>query len=151
MQSSLILAGLLVVVAFAIILYTKFGAKNTSFLPVKIGNKVVSAEIADTMTKQMRGLMGRKSLPQNQGMLFVFDEPAVRKFWMFNTSIPLDMIWMDSNKKIIYIEADVQPCPILNCTSYGPNKPAQYVLEVNANYTTKNNISVGDTIAFKVQ
>ena len=151
MQNSLTLVGLLVIVIFAIILYTKTGAKNTSFISVKIGNTTVNAEIADTFSKQMKGLMGRKNLPEDQGMLFVFDSPSVRKFWMFNTSIPLDMIWINSSKKIIYIEKNVQPCFILNCTSYGPDKDAQYVLEVNANYTVKNKIFVGDAVDFKLQ
>jgi len=60
------------------------------------------------------------------------------------------MIWVDSDKKIIYIEKNAQPCFILNCSSYGPNDLAQYVLEVNANYTTKNKISVGDKVEFNL-
>jgi hypothetical protein len=149
MQSNLLFVGLLVIIVFAMILYTKIGNKASTFIPVKIGNKTVNAEIADTFFKQMKGLMGRKSLPEGQGMLFVFDQPAVRKFWMLNTSIPLDMIWIDSNKKIIYIENNAQPC-LINCTSYGPDKDAKYVLEVNGNYTTKNKISVGDSTSFRI-
>jgi len=151
MQSSLILVGLLVIIVFAIILYIKTGTRNSSFISVKIGKKIVNAEIADTFPKQMKGLMGRKDLPENQGMLFVFDSSDIRKFWMLNTSISLDMIWLNTSKKIIYIEKNARPCFLLNCTSYGPNQAAQYVLEVNANYTTKNNISVGDIVAFKIQ
>jgi uncharacterized protein len=148
MQSNLLLA-LLVIIVFAIILYTKAGSK-ASFTPVKIGSKTVNAEIADTFVKQVKGLMGRKSLAEDQGMLFVFASSGVRKFWMFNTSIPLDMIWINSSKKIIYIEKNAQPC-LINCTSYGPDKDAKYVLEVNGNYTTKNKISLGDAVSFKIQ
>ena len=133
MQSNLLFVGLVVIIVFAMILYTKIGNKASTFIPVKIGNKTVNAEIADTFFKQMKGLMGIKSLPEDQGMLFVFDQPAVRKFWMLNTSIPLDMIWINSSKKIIYIEKNAQPCFILNCASYGPDKDAKYVLEVNPN------------------
>jgi hypothetical protein len=150
MQTELILAGILILISFAIVLTSKIGMKNSSFIPVKVGNKIVYAELVDTLTKQIMGLMGRKSLPENQGMLFVFDNAGRYKFWMFNTSIPLDMIWIDSNKTIVYIQQNAQPCFILNCTSYGPNELSQYVLEVNANYTSGNKISVGDKVEFNL-
>lgn len=148
MNSDLILAGILVLISFAIVLSSKIGMKNSSFIPVKVGNKIVYAELADTLPKQIMGLMGRKSMPENQGMLFVFDHSDTYKFWMFNTSIPLDMIWISSNKTIVHIESDVQPCFVTDCQSYGPQEPAQYVLETNANYTILNNISVGDKVDF---
>jgi uncharacterized membrane protein (UPF0127 family) len=150
MQTNLIIAGILVVISFLIVLSTKIGMKHSTFVQVKVGSKTVNAEIADTFAKQMKGLMGVKSLPEDQGMLFVFDHPDIYKFWMFNTSIPLDMIWIDSNKTIVYIQQNAQPCFLLNCTSYSPNQNAQYVLEVNGNYTAENKISAGDKVEFKL-
>ena len=150
MQSSLLFAGIVVSAVLAIIVFVKFEAKQTSFIPVKIGNKIVHAEIADTFAKQIFGLMGRKSMPEDQGMLFVFNDDLIEKFWMFNTSIPLDMIWIDSGKSIIYIQQNAQPCPVYNCPTYGPDLPARYVLEVNANYTVENNVSVGDKVYFNL-
>jgi uncharacterized membrane protein (UPF0127 family) len=150
MQTEFILAGILILISFAIILSSKMGMKSSSYIPVKIGDKTIYAELADTFKKQAMGLMGRKSMPGNHGMLFVFGNPGTYKFWMFNTSLPLDMIWMDSNKTIVYIQQNVQPCFILNCTSYGPNELSQYVLEVNANYTSANKISVGDKVEFSL-
>jgi uncharacterized membrane protein (UPF0127 family) len=150
MQTELILAGIIILISFAIILSSKMGMKSSSYIPVKIGDKIIYAELADTFKKQTMGLMGRKSMTDNQGMLFVFSKPGTYKFWMFNTSLPLDMIWISSNKTIIYIQQTAQPCFISNCTTYGPNEDAQYVLEVNANYTQQNNISVGDSVDFKL-
>jgi uncharacterized membrane protein (UPF0127 family) len=150
MQTELILAGILILISFAIVLTSKIGAKNSSFIPVKVGNKIVYAELANTMSKQIFGLMGRKSLAENQGMFFVFDNSGTHRFWMFNTSIPLDMIWIGSNKTIVYIQHNAQPCFLLNCTSYGPDELSQYVLEVNANYSSANKISVGDKVEFNL-
>lgn len=150
MQINIIPVGILVLIVVLLFIFAKIGMTHASFVGVKVGNKTVNAELADTFPKQLKGLMGVKNLPEGQGMLFVFGSPGVYKFWMFNTSIPLDMIWADSNKTIIYIQQNAQPCFLLNCTSYGPNQNAQYVLEVNANYSEKNNISVGDKLDFSL-
>lgn len=150
MQSELIIAGILVLISFAIILSSRFGMKSSSFIPVKIGSKTVNAELADTLPKQIMGLMGREIMPENQGMLFVFDHPDTYRFWMFNTSIPLDIIWIAKNKTIVHIQMNAQPCFLLNCTSYAPNEDALYVLETNANYTAENKISIGDKVGFNL-
>jgi len=150
MQINLIPVGILVLFIVIAVIFAKSGMKHSSFVAVKMGDKTVNAEIADTFSKQAFGLMGRKNLPQDQGMLFVFSNPGVYKFWMFNTSIPLDMIWTDSNKTVIYIQQNAQPCLLLNCATYGPDQDASYVLEVNANYTAKNRISVGDKLQFSL-
>jgi len=150
MQINLLPVGILAVIFVLIIFFAKTGVKHSSFVSVKIASKTVNAEVADTIPKQIKGLMGVKYLPEDQGMLFVFDHPAVYRFWMLNTSIPLDMIWIDSNKTIVYIQQNAQPCFVLNCVSYNPDALAQYVLEVNGNYTAKNNISVGDKVEFSL-
>jgi len=150
MESSLLIAGVIALILFAVFFYLKLGLKHSNSIQVKIGNKTVKAEVADTLLKQVKGLMGVKNLPEDQGMLFVFSSPGSHKFWMFNTSIPLDIIWIDSDKAIIYIQQNAQPCMLMNCTTYGPDEPSNYVLEVNANYTVKNKISVGDKVEFNL-
>ena len=71
--------------------------------------KVINVEIAETMGEIMNGLMNRESLTYNQGMLFIFDSPQETEFWMKNVSFPLDMIFVNSDKKIIRIEKNVKP------------------------------------------
>ena len=136
----LIALGLIVLVQF----YNKMRAE-TRFTDVKIGNATVNAELADTHDRQMLGLMFRKSLPQNSGMLFIFDKPDYYSFWMMNTSIPLDIIWIDKNNTIVDIAQNTEPCFVL-CKSYTPAKKAMYVLETNANFTKKHGVEVGDKI-----
>lgn len=104
-------------------------------------------EIADDPFEQSKGLMYRSSLDWNNGMLFAFENEEIRSFWMKNTLIPLDMIFIDKGLKIIDIIENAQPCKTNNCPSYVSNQPAKYVLEVNAGYVKENKISVGDTIA----
>lgn len=81
----------------------------------------------------MRGLQFRSHLPANRGMLFIFkDENQIQKFWMKDTRIPLDMIWLDQEGRIIEVLEDVPPCVADPCPVYGPDEPAAYVLELNA-------------------
>lgn len=94
-------------------------------------------EIAQTAAERQKGLMDRNFLPSQSGMLFVFEEEKPYGFWMKNTLIPLDMIWLDSNKKVVDIAHGAQPCgeensAINKCPSYTPSTPALYVLEINA-------------------
>jgi uncharacterized membrane protein (UPF0127 family) len=89
-------------------------------------------EIADTDEKRERGLMFREELCSDCGMLFVYDEEVKSKFWMKNTLIPLDIIWLDSDLKVIHV-ANAVPCVTEECGLYGPSsEKSQYVLEVNS-------------------
>ncbi|MBI2543448.1 MAG: DUF192 domain-containing protein [Candidatus Aenigmarchaeota archaeon] len=115
--------------------------KPTKYSKVTIGDVEIKTEIADTPLKQMKGLMFRKHLPENEGMLFVFGGEDYRGIWMMNTSIPLDIIWINGNMEIVHIEKNVQPCGIF-CPVYQPDKKAKYVLEVNAGFVEKNDIDV---------
>src|SRR5438105_9264678 len=94
----------------------------------------IQAEIADTTEKRAKGLMYRDSLAKNRGMLFTFAEPQLWTFWMKNTRISLDIIWMDGKKRIVHIERNVPTCPRTDdgCPQYQPNDNAVYVLELAA-------------------
>jgi uncharacterized protein len=109
---------------------------------------IINAEIADTEEKRERGLMFRKNLGKNDGMLFVFDDERYVTFWMKNTLIPLDIIFISSNGTINEIKENVQPCLAEPCELYPSTYPVKYVLEVNANFTRINGISIGDRIRF---
>jgi uncharacterized protein len=95
------------------------------------GERVV-VELAISDEARARGLMFRSALPKNRGMLFVFPESGIHGFWMKNTFLSLDIIWIDEDFTIVHLERDVPPCESDPCPSYGPEIEASYVLEVEA-------------------
>jgi len=105
-------------------------------------------EVASNNEKRQRGLQFRTSLGENAGMLFVFNKSRKHSFWMKDTLIALDMIWMDYQRNIVHIEEDVMPCEEDPCPSYTPDKNALYVLEINASIAKKLNLKVGDQAQF---
>ena len=105
----------------------------------------VNAEIADDSSKRMLGLMFREKLDENAGMLFVFDDEDYQTFWMKNTLIPLDIIFINKDMKIVDIK-HAFPCKEDPCKQYNSSKPAKYVLEVTGNFTVKNNMKIDDGI-----
>ena len=115
---------------------------------VCIKNKCFSVEIADDQAGRELGLMNRESLDPGSGMLFVFENEDVHSFWMKDTLIPLDMIWMDKGGRIVYIAKNVQPCRADPCPVYSPPSAALYVLEINAGLSDAYGFQVGDTAAF---
>lgn len=102
-------------------------------------------EIADTDYDIQTGLMYRSSMEINQGMLFVFDDERERYFFMKNTQIPLDIIYIDSNKKIASFQKNAKP---FDETSLPSNVPAKYVLEVNAGLVDTWLLKEGDSLSW---
>jgi uncharacterized membrane protein (UPF0127 family) len=105
----------------------------------------IDVEIAENDTDRQKGLMFRPYLSDSVGMLFVFEEPTPQSFWMKNTMISLDIIYVDQNKKIVSIQKKAKPYSEESLPSFGD---AQYVVEVNGGYCDKYGIQVGDTIVF---
>lgn len=103
-------------------------------------------EIADTDYDIQTGLMYRSTMEPNQGMLFVFDDEEERFFYMKNTQIPLDIIYIDANKKIVSFQKNAKP---FNETSLPSHVPAKYVLEVNAGMADAWSLKEGDSISYK--
>ncbi len=96
------------------------------------GGAIIHAELADTPQKRAEGLMYRTHLGSDRGMLFTFLEAQAWTFWMKNTKIPLDIIWLNEKKQIIHIEPNVPVCTNQDdsCPQYRPNHDALYVLEL---------------------
>jgi uncharacterized membrane protein (UPF0127 family) len=114
---------------------------------VTIGDDTFAVTIANTQQERTTGLMNVSKLASDKGMLFEFQNSAPRSFWMKNTLIPLDIIFVDENQKIIFIHQNVQPCKIQDCPSYTSNNlSAKYVLEIKGNETLKRNIRIGDQL-----
>lgn len=112
---------------------------------VIINEKSFNVEIADNQIERAQGLMFRKELEENSGMLFLFESSGKHSFWMKNTLIPLDMIWIDENLEIVFIFENAQPCEE-TCDSITPDKNAKYVLEINSGLVEKYNFKIGDEI-----
>jgi uncharacterized membrane protein (UPF0127 family) len=112
---------------------------------------IVEAELAITPETRTRGLMGRSSLPPDEGMLFIFRVPQPLSFWMFNTWIPLDIIFADERRRIVTIHASVPPCRQRpeRCPTYASQSPAQFVLEVNAGVAAATGIAIGDELRWR--
>lgn len=106
---------------------------------------IIDIEVADNDQKTAQGLMYRTSMPKNAGMLFFMRAEETQGFWMKNTYIPLDMLFVNSKKEIVTIHRNTTP---LKESSYFSTEPALYVVEVNAGFTSNNNINEGDKIEF---
>jgi len=107
----------------------------------------VEAELAITPETLTRGLMRRSSLPADEGMLFIFGVLQPLSFWMFNTWIPLDIIFADERRRIVTIHASVPPCPPpRSCPIYPSQRASQFVLEVNGGMAAKAGLRIGDQL-----
>lgn len=104
------------------------------------------AEIADTPARVQRGYMFRREVKEDEGMVFVFPEPGFHSFWMKNTLVPLDIVWIDEEFTVIHIEPGVPPCKADPCATYGPLRKTRYVLEVRAGMTRAGGLKVGDRV-----
>lgn len=110
---------------------------------LQVGGTIVMVEVADGPEERARGLMFREGLGEGEGMLFVFERDGPHPFWMKNMRFPIDIIWLDSDGRVIHLETDVPPCPGPPCPLYTPRVSARYVLEVGANSAR---VGLGDRV-----
>ena len=112
----------------------------------------IEVEVAKTPEEISRGLMWREYLDEYSGMLFIFQGEAPRNFWMKNTLINLDIIFISKDKKIISIAENVIPCSdyTTECPLYKSEAPAQYVVEVNGGFCKEHNIEKGDEVELEI-
>ncbi|MEA1937358.1 MAG: DUF192 domain-containing protein [Patescibacteria group bacterium] len=122
--------------------------KETVISEVCFGEKCFNVEIADTPETRAQGLMDRKHLNPDSGMLFLFDTEAEYSFWMKNTLIPLDIIWLDKNKKVVFVKHTAQPCETNPCETFGSSKKAKYILELNGGLAREIKLKEGDYLEF---
>jgi len=126
------------------------GILNTTEVTFPNGQKV----IAETMLRdidQMRGMMFRDTLDKDRGMLFVHTADENHPYWMYQVRIPLDMIWMDHQRRIVEISANAPPCPSKSareCPSFGGHEKSRYVLELAGGGAANYGLHVGDLINF---
>lgn len=111
------------------------------------GQTCVKIELADTPAKRELGLMFRNGMANDSGMLFVFEQEGLPSFWMKNMKFPLDIIWIDNNKRIVDITENAQPCT-QHCPNIIPKITVRYALELNSGFVATNRLKVGDAVNF---
>jgi uncharacterized membrane protein (UPF0127 family) len=113
---------------------------------VELKGQRFDVEIAETEPSRERGLMFRDSMPTDHGMLFLFDDNAVRTFWMKNCRMPLDILYFDDKYKLVSVQQRVPACRSEPCPVYPSEGAAKYVLELNAGMADKLGVKAGDAL-----
>lgn len=109
------------------------------------GEVTLRVEIADSSAERAEGLSGRRSLPADAGMAFVWDEPVTPSFWMKETLIPLQIAFWDEDGRIV-ASFEMEPCTADPCPTYGPDELIAGAAEANAGWFTEHGVDVGDTV-----
>jgi uncharacterized membrane protein (UPF0127 family) len=108
---------------------------------------IYRVELARSEEEMAQGLMYRESLPDRTGMLFLFPyDDDSHRFWMKNTLIPLDIIWLDASGRVLFVSANTPPCKADPCPSYGPDFAIASVLEIAGGLAETEKVTVGSTI-----
>lgn len=113
----------------------------------------VHVELATTDPEREYGLMGRTSLPEGRGMLFVHEETADHGYWMYHCKIGLDIVWMDADHQIVELSPNTPPCrgKAATCPTYGGHEPSKYVLELPVGSIRKHGLATGERIEFRLE
>jgi uncharacterized protein len=112
--------------------------------------KVLQTEVMVNDEDRAMGLMFRPSLPLDHGMLFVFETPDFHGIWMKNCRFPIDILWLDEEKKVVHVAESVPPCKADPCPVYNPMRKASYVVELNAGQARREKAVVGAEVRFQV-
>jgi uncharacterized protein len=155
MKKIFYLAPLIIIIALLFILFISYKTiikEETNYPKITQmqfeNNAVLDIEVADEESEKKQGLMYRKSLDYNKGMIFIYEQENILNFWMKNTLIPLDIIFLDSNKSIISITKNMNPCKEDPCKIYSSKMPARYAIETNSGYVENNNIQTNQKVKF---
>lgn len=139
--------GVLIILVAGIMLWPRdVQSAPTIVFATQFGGVKFALEVADTPEEQEQGLMNRDSITEDQGMLFIFPREQIVSFWMKNTLIPLDMIFMDEDLQIVYIAQNAIPCTSKDdrqCPLYSAPVPFKYVLEIKGNLSKEKQIQAG--------
>lgn len=140
--------GLVLVLVGLFISFTVTAFKPTT--DVRLGSGAYSLMLANTDASRTQGLSDVNKLSPNGGLLMAFDTDDTHGIWMKDMHMPLDIVWLDSNKKVVYIVKNAPPeVPVK--TVYQPKSPARYVIELSAGSVDKAGIKVGDTAQFNIE
>ena len=137
-------------IALTVVYVFVFGSKNPALKgsEVLVGGKSFSVEVATSAVERARGLSGRESLGDGEGMYFIFDKAGDYGFWMKDMKFPIDIIWI-SGGKVVGIAPNAEPepeKPVWNLKIYYPPEPVDRVLEINSGVVDKDKIKIGDSV-----
>ena len=123
---------------------------------ISINGFNISMAIASTDEQRIRGLSGVEKLNENEGMLFLFDKPSKQGFWMNKMNFPIDIIWLDSNNKVVHIEKQLEPCKLfLACPVYNSQVDSIYVIELRSGFaddhSVKNDMIINFDLPMKIE
>lgn len=140
---SLAVAALLLVLVANVLLSR--APSDTRHATVTIGGKAVQVDVATAPAEREQGLGGREHLAPDTGMLFIFPEDGMYRFWMKDMRFPIDMLWLTADGTIVGVHADVLPSTYP--ATFGADVPARYVLELPAGYAQAYGIRLGDVVS----
>ena len=126
---------------------------DSRYLKAKVTVKdfELNADVPTTSELMSKGLAVKNQLKENEAMLFIFEESAKHSFWMKDMKFPIDIIWLDSARKVVHIERNLQPCAsVFICTGYSPSADSQYVLETVAGFAQRHDVKLGSDIDFEL-
>lgn len=142
----ILIAAAIIIVAIFLLTQSQHSGKEQIIIINGAGQEIpIYVEIADEWPEMEKGLMYRESLPEDEGMLFIFPQSGVYPFWMKNTLIPLDAVYISENGTIVDI-LQMEPCISDPCPDYTPASEALYVLEVNEGFSERHGIEIGNTM-----
>jgi uncharacterized membrane protein (UPF0127 family) len=137
--------------AFASTLLAVHALAAPAVIPLTLpSGKALKVEVMVKDEDRQMGLMFRPSLPTDQGMLFVFNPPGFHGIWMKNCKFPIDILWLDKEKKVVHLEESVPPCKADPCPVYDPLRKAAYVVELNAGQARREKATVGSSVSFEL-
>lgn len=145
----LVILIVLVIIFLVFYFLVKQGIANRKIIKIRVKDQVIEAVVSDTPIALAKGLGGTESIEDNEGMLFVFKSPRKTSFWMDGMKFPLDIIWIKDGK-IIKIDENVPIAEKLTDLrhTYSPPEKVDYVLEVNAGFSERFGVEVGDVVGF---
>lgn len=110
--------------------------------------KVLQVEVMVKDEDRQMGLMFRASLPEDRGMLFLFESPDFHGIWMKNCKFPIDILWLDADRKVVHVQEGALPCTKEPCAVFSPLRRAIYVVELRSGQARREKAVVGETLSF---
>jgi uncharacterized membrane protein (UPF0127 family) len=136
-------AALLLVASLA----TAAPARTSLTLP---SGRTIEVEVMVSDQDRATGLMFRPSLPDDKGMLFIFERSDFHGIWMKNCRFPIDIVWLDAERRVVHVAEGATPCKADPCPVYEPLRRAQYVVELNAGQARREGAAVGEAVSFQL-
>jgi len=147
--------GAILVIALAamgIAMPLMMGDQGINYFMVELPNgRQILAEVADSPEKQVIGLFFARELPPDRAMLFVYEDEDFHSIWTKSSHFPIDILWMDRDRKILHVEENAPPCAEDSCPAYGPTEPeALYVMQAAPGFVKANSLLPGMSMIFRL-